>query len=269
MTTLRTFPSVMTPFLRPIAHRGLHDVAAGVIENTTPAFQAAIAGGYGIECDVRSTADGVPIVFHDATLARLVDGQAGRLDSLEWGTIAKLTHRQGGAGITTLADLVALVNGAVPLLVELKTDWEAINPTFLDGIAEIVSHYRGPLALMSFDPAAIRPFVSKLPANPRGLVSGSYATAAQQWWPQALTAERARSLAALTQMEAVDASFCAYEINALPTPHTDALRARGIPVFAWTVRTPAERTHAATHADAIIFEHFPLAPSASMGRGSG
>ena len=60
-------------FLRPMAHRGLHVAAKGIIENTAPAFQAAIAKGYGIECDLQSAADGTPFVFHDATLDRLMD----------------------------------------------------------------------------------------------------------------------------------------------------------------------------------------------------
>jgi len=62
-------------FIRPIAHRGLHSARKGIIENTGPAFEAAIAKGYGIECDVRAAADGLPVVFHDERLNRLVEGR--------------------------------------------------------------------------------------------------------------------------------------------------------------------------------------------------
>ena len=62
-------------FLKPIAHRGLHDAAKGIIENTVPAFEAAIARGYGIECDVRPAACATPMVFHDLTLERLIEGE--------------------------------------------------------------------------------------------------------------------------------------------------------------------------------------------------
>ena len=65
---------------RPIAHRGLHDAASGVIENTASAFRAAIAGGYGIECDLQISADGEAMVHHDDALGRLTDG-TGRLDT--------------------------------------------------------------------------------------------------------------------------------------------------------------------------------------------
>jgi len=59
-------------FLRPIAHRGLHDRRKGRIENSAPAFLAAITKGYGIECDLQAAKDGVPMVFHDERLDRLV-----------------------------------------------------------------------------------------------------------------------------------------------------------------------------------------------------
>ena len=58
---------------RPIAHRGLHDAPSGVIENTPSAFRAAIASGYGIECDLQVSADGEAMVYHDDVLGRLTD----------------------------------------------------------------------------------------------------------------------------------------------------------------------------------------------------
>src|SRR3954464_1510972 len=77
----RRMPGLDWLTARPIAHRGLHDAAAGVIENTTSAFQAALDGGYGIECDVQITADGEAMVHHDGALGRLTDG-SGALDSM-------------------------------------------------------------------------------------------------------------------------------------------------------------------------------------------
>ena len=66
---------------RPIAHRGLHDAGSGIIENSPSAFRAAIAAGYGIECDLQISADGEAMVHHDDALGRLTDG-AGRLDAM-------------------------------------------------------------------------------------------------------------------------------------------------------------------------------------------
>jgi len=61
---------------RPLAHRGYHDRAAGRVENSRAAFEAAVAAGYGIECDLQLSSDGVPMVFHDYALHRLT-GETG------------------------------------------------------------------------------------------------------------------------------------------------------------------------------------------------
>ena len=244
-----------TQFLRPIAHRGLHDASRGVIENTAPAFQAAIARGYGIECDLRPAAGGVPAVFHDATLDRLIEG-TGPVTALTQADLARLRYRGSAERILTFAALLDLVRGQVPLLVEVKGEWEAPHRAFLSSIAAQASAYAGPLALMSFEPAIAGCLKELAPSVARGIVSGSYLADSGGWWPGLLPKGMRRDLRQLTGMTAVDASFCAYEVGALPTPETQALRARGIPVFAWTVRTPADHAVAAVHADAMIFEGF-------------
>ena len=103
-------------FLRPIAHRGLHNAKRGIIENAGPAFEAAIAKGYGIECDVRPAADGLPVVFHDEALPRLVAGR-GPVAKVTERQLQSLRHRVGGAPILTFDELLELVSGRVPLLV--------------------------------------------------------------------------------------------------------------------------------------------------------
>ncbi len=262
-------------FLRPIAHRGLHDASAGLIENTIPAFAAAIRCGYGIECDVRSLADGTPVVFHDATLDRLIAG-TGPVSNVTPAQLASLRYTNSDQRIATFADLLYLVGGVLPgrsryqlnarpdvletpapLLVEIKSEWEPPNLTFLANIANQATAYRGPLALMSFDPAVISTLQGLAPTVPRGMVSGSYrAAAGEAWWREQLTLERASLFREVSDFHAVGASFVAYETAALPTPALSALRHSGVPIFAWTVRTPAELAHAAIHADAMIFEGF-------------
>ncbi len=160
-------------FCRPMAHRGLHDARRNVIENTGPAFEAAIAGGFGIECDLQPAAAGLPVVFHDETLDRLVDGN-GSVASLGSDDLARLKHRGSGAPILTFAQFLALVAGRVPLLVEIKSEWLPPDGVFLGEIAWQVRAYKGPLALMSFDPAVMAVMRELAPAVPRGIVSGSY-----------------------------------------------------------------------------------------------
>lgn len=249
----------LSPFLRPIAHRGLHDAARGVVENTGDAFAAAIAGGYGIECDVRPGAGGAPLVFHDETLDRLVEG-SGRLADVDAGAVVRLRHRIGGAGILSFTELIKLVDGRVPLLVEIKSEWEPADERFLAAIGRQAAAYDGAIALMSFDPSVMMQVHVLAPGVPWGLVSGSYKSCAgDTWWADKLPPDRAARLRDLAEpCHTADASpdFYAYEVDALPTAATEAARAAGKPVLTWTVRTPEQVKIAEKHADAMIFEGF-------------
>ena len=95
---------------RPIAHRGLHDAAAGVIENSIGAAQAAIAAGYAIECDVQATKDGRLVVFHDDTLERLT-AASGRVCDVDAAFVAALTLRGSSGTIPLFGDFLAAIAG--------------------------------------------------------------------------------------------------------------------------------------------------------------
>lgn len=240
-------------FLRPYAHRGLHDKAAGIIENTGPAFEAAIGGGYAIECDLRAGAGGLPLVFHDETLDRLI-GVPGHIGTVSARDAARLAHTIGGAPILTYTELLALVAGRVPLLVEIKSEWDPPNLAFLRHIAAATTHAGAPIALMSFDPAVMSVVRELNPRLPCGIVSGSYRGG--DWWREKLSAERQAALRDLKDPPGLMPDFYAYEVDALPTPATTRARAAGTPVFTWTVRSEAQRAIADANADAMIFEGF-------------
>jgi glycerophosphoryl diester phosphodiesterase len=243
-------------FVRPIAHRGLHNAAKGAIENTAPAFEAAIAAGYGIECDLRPASDGTPIVFHDLSLDRLVDAQ-GPITARTPTELARLTYKSGALRLLTFADFLDLVRGRVPLLVEIKSEWVAPDPAFISAIARVAEGYKGPLALMSFDPAMMAAVRAAAPHLPRGIVSGPYT--GDGWWLEKLGPERAFRLANFIESGPAAPDFFAYDVNALPTPVTRFLReGLGLPLFTWTVRTSEQRTVAETWADAPIFEDIVL-----------
>lgn len=247
-------PVDMTPFLRPIAHRGLHDTHSGIIENSAAAARAAIAKGYGIECDVRCGEDGLPIVFHDRDLARLT-GADGLIDAMDANDLPRLIYKGSTDRVITLEELLDLIAGAVPLLVEIKSEWDPPNMSFLRSIAVQVSRYRGPVAVMSFDPAVIEPFKEFAPFVPRGIVSGSYA--GDGWWADKLTAERRAELRDFLSLGEADPDFLAYEVDALPTTVTRFARETfNVPVFTWTVRSEEDRARAARYADAPIFEGY-------------
>jgi len=242
-------------FLRPMAHRGLHDVRRGIVENTARAFSAAIAKGYGIECDLRPAADGTPFVFHDLELSRLVDAP-GRITDHTAAALARLTYRSASSErLISFADFLDLVAGRVPLLVEVKSEWTPLDPAFLQAIASQATAYRGPLALMSFDPAVMAGIRELAPQIPRGIVSGLFA--GDCWWRGKLGPERAYGLTHLLDSGPAAPDFYAYDVNALPTPVTRYTReVLGLPLFTWTVRTPEQRDTAARWADTPIFEGY-------------
>lgn len=241
-------------FLRPIAHRGLHDAKRRIIENTGHAFEAAIDAGYGIECDIRPIKGGIPVVFHDEALNRLIDGR-GPLAAVRERDLRSLRYRVGGAAILTLAGLLDLVSGRVPLLIEIKSEWDPPDRDFLANVAALVSEYRGPAALMSFDPDVMAAVRGLAPGIPCGIVSGTFIGAG--WWSRKINRKRASALRNLLESGPVSPDFYAYQVDALPTPVTEYVRhVSGVPLFTWTVRTPKQRRIATTCADAMIFEGF-------------
>lgn len=239
-------------FFRPIAHRGLHDASKGVVENTAPAFAAAIAHGYGIECDVRPAADGTPFVFHDLELARLIDAR-GPITEQSAVSLSRLTYRGSRERLLSLAELLDLVGGRVPLLIEVKSEWQQPDAVFVGAVARHVMAYKGPAAVMSFDPSVMAAFKLLAPTVPRGIVSGLYE--GDDWWNDVIGPERAYRLAHLIESGPAAPHFFAYDVKALPTAVTRFLReGLGMALFAWTVRTEADLTTAALWADAPIFE---------------
>jgi glycerophosphoryl diester phosphodiesterase len=238
-------------FLRPIAHRGLH-APLGFVENTGPAFEAAVAHAYGVECDLRPADDGTPMVFHDLTLERLVEA-SGPITALGPAALTRLAYRNSDARILRFGELLELVAGRVPVLAEIKSEWAPPDPAFLRKTADLAAAYHGPLALMSFDPAVMIPMRALAPAIPRGIVSGGYEGAG--WWRDRIDAERAFALRHLLESGLVDPSFYAYDVHALPTPVTRFVReVLRLPLFTWTVRSEEDRRRAAAWADAPIFE---------------
>ena len=243
-------------FAKPIAHRGLHDIGAGVVENSGPAFAAALAAGHGIECDLRPAAGGLPLVFHDDTLERLIDGH-GAVDRLTAGDLKRLRYTAAAdTPILSFAELLDLVAGRQPLLVEIKSEWAPVDRTFMARIADLARSYKGPLALMSFDPAVMVAMRELAPDVPRGLVSGLYRSEPDDdWWRDKLAPGRAFALSHLLEAGPVAPDFVAYHVKALPTPVLRYVReVQGLPVFTWTVRSAEDADIAARWADAPIFE---------------
>jgi len=235
---------------RPIAHRGLHDLAAGVIENTAGAVNAAIAAGYGIEVDVQISADGEAMVHHDDTLGRLTEGDR-QLNTLTAAELQRVKFRGGDERMLTLGELCDLVGGRVTMLVELKSGF-ASDGRLAARVAEILTSYRGPVASMSFDPNQILMLRRIAPQLTRGLVAAKHRPHGGR------TLRRiGQDIGYIGAVAQSRPQFVAYSIADLPAlaPFL-ARRLLGMPLLTWTVRTEADRRRAASLADQIIFEGF-------------
>ena len=138
---------------RGYAHRGLHNVGAGIVENSPSAVQAAIDAGVGIEIDVQMSGDRVPMVFHDEILSRLA-GRDGRLAFMKASELATIPYRHGADKIMTLETCLEMVAGQVPLLIEVKSHWHG-KPQMEVPLAVLLKDYAGPYGVMSFDPEVI------------------------------------------------------------------------------------------------------------------
>ena len=224
-------PDPLGPGPHGFAHRGVH--RADVIrENTLTAFAAALEIGAGIECDVRLTRDDQLVVFHDADGQRLCGDPA----VIGQSTLAQLAQlRVGDQPIPMLSNLLALLDGQVPLLIEAKLDNDLWR--FGPALLKALDGYGTRVGVMSFDPRLARWLRTNQPAIRRGLVMKGNLSAFRRW----------------SAMRLADPDFLAVETTALGTAWLARIRQR-MPVYSWTVKTRALRTLAARHADASIWE---------------
>ena len=237
---------------RPVAHRGLHDRAHGIIENMPGAAQAAVDGHFSIECDIQLSADGEAMVHHDDELGRLTDG-TGALLGLTAAELQAVKFRDTSERMMTLGDLCALVRGRVPLVIEVKSHFDG-DRKLVARMAQILASYRGPAVGMSFDPDQVLALRELMPQLPRGIIAERRYDAAD--WPQATPAQR-RGMLHLRHAFRTRPHFVAYWVNELPAAAPWIARhVFGLPLLTWTVRTPEQRQRAARYADQMIFEGF-------------
>jgi len=232
---------------RPIAHRGLHDAAKGIIENTPSAFAAAMAGGYGIECDLQVSADGLAMVFHDDRLARLTEGN-GPVAALPAADLKRLAFRRTADRMIELAELCDLIGGRVTLVLEIKSRFDG-DLRLVDRVAQVLAGYHGPVAAMSFDPDVVAALRRRSPALVRGIVAERRYDDAE--WAS-LSARRKFILAHLLHAYRTRPQFIAYSVEDLPPPFV--ARLLGCAILTWTVRSEEQRQRAERLADQMIFE---------------
>lgn len=242
-------PSWLTA--RPIAHRGLHDVQCGLVENTIPAFKAAIARGFAIELDVQPTLDGDVVVFHDHTLDRLTNAE-GAVAGHTRQALEDIAVTGSGTTIPSLAKVLAEVDGQTPLVIELKSRFDG-NTGLADAVAGAVAAYSGPLALMSFDPALVARLRHHKTGRPLGIVSASMH---YPHWDD-LSVWRRFLFGALLHGPGFSCDFVSYNQANLPAVSPMLAKALGRKaLMCWTVKDAATAKRVGRYVDAITFEGF-------------
>ncbi|TVQ12578.1 MAG: glycerophosphodiester phosphodiesterase [Leptolyngbya sp. DLM2.Bin27] len=223
---------------RPIAHRGLHQGTA-VPENSLAAFGAAIANHHPIELDVQLMSDGHLAVFHDRDLKRLT-GQKGRIAYQTLGSLKQFRLYHSDQTIPSLAEVLAYIDGRVPVLIEIKNEKKVGPPE--QALVKTLVGYGGEFAVQSFNPRSLQWFKRYAPE----IVRGQLASKPQQFL---------RSNLLLTW--ASTPHFISYNVKALPNLPTTLARQRfNLPLLAWTVRSQADCDRAIQYADNYIFDPY-------------
>ncbi|HEX7791011.1 MAG TPA: glycerophosphodiester phosphodiesterase [Afipia sp.] len=237
---------------RPIAHRGLHDRARGIIENMPSAIDAAIAAHFAIEVDLQPTADNEAMVHHDYALGRLTQG-SGDLLSLTAEQLKQVEFKETSDRMMTLGDLCARVAGRVPLVLEIKSRFDG-DRRLATRMAQVLTSYTGPVAAMSFDPDQVTVIRDLMPDLPRGIVAERHYT--HDEWTR-LPPEKIRDMTGLRHTFRTQPHFVSYRVDDLPAPAPWIARNLfGCALLTWTVRTPEQRARTLRYADQMTFEGF-------------
>ena len=238
----------------PIAHRALHDRSQGRIENSRAAVRAAIEVGYGIEIDLQLSSDGVPMVFHDDDLDRLTDG-TGPVEARTAAELGRMALAGSDDTIPALKEILDLVAGRVPLLIELKDRSGTLSETdekLERATAAALDTYAGPVAVMSFNPHSVATMAALASGVPRGLITAAFTP---DHWTHVPPETRAR-LREIPDYARTGACFVSHEATDLDRPRVAELKAGGAAVLCWTIRNPADEAAARRIADNVTFEGY-------------
>lgn len=242
-------------FPRPVAHRGLHNRAAGIIENSASAFAAAMKGDFAIECDLQLTSDGQAVVFHDEKLDRLT-GETGLVSDRRIAEMTDITLLDSTASDRpqTLAAFLEQIGGRTMLQIELKHQPSLEATRQLAKVAaDALSTYTGPVTVESFDPRLITLIREFGFSGPRGIITYDYE---KEDYPPGITQDERYILRHLLHWHETQFDFISCDKAALTLPAITFWRALGKPVTAWTIRSMVEAEAARPYIDQIVFEGF-------------
>ena len=229
-------------FLRgtPIAHRGLHNVAEGVPENSYAAFEKAIALGYAIETDVRLTKDGALVLFHDDSMERLT-GESGEVRAHTLEELRRIRLLGADEPIPEFREFLKKIDGRAPLLIELKN--EPCRKEFVQKVLAVLDGYKGEFALQTFEPRILAQIKKQAPHILRGQLACANCgekSALRRWIIRYMPFNAANKPDFI--------SYCSADL-----PYRRAKR-RGALLLCWTVRDADEYLRVKPMTDNVIFE---------------
>lgn len=226
----------------PVAHRGDWTPGPERPENSLAAFDAAADNSLAVELDVQLSSDGVVVVLHDEDLARMT-GQPGLVAETAYAELAEQHLLGGGQTVPALSEVLAVVDGRVPVFVEIKNPPE-VGP-LEDAVARELADYRGPVAVMSFNPFSLQHMASVAPDLPRGQLSGDFEGEDLAWYEVVL-------LRNLLMNWASEPDFVAMDLDEVPSIATTVQDVWGRPLLCWTAEDPDDAEFAAAHCDGVI-----------------
>lgn len=234
---------IWTSFLteKMFAHRGLWD--KDTPENSLSAFKKAIDAGYGIELDVSPIEDGTPVIFHDTKMSRMT-GKDKYIQNLTKEELATTTLLSTTETIPTLEQVLKLVDGKVPLLIEIKSQ-EKVGD-LEKRVLKLLKAYKGEYAVQSFNPYTLKWFYQNAPKIWRGQLA-SYFKGVRLGLIKKLVLRR------LGMKKSTHQNFVSYDVDNLPNIWTKKLE---IPLLSWTIRNQKDYVKAIQYSDNVIFENY-------------
>lgn len=225
------------------AHRGLHDAARAIPENSILAVNHARAAGFGIEVDLQPAADDHVAVFHDIDLTRMCQ-RNDPVATLSGAQLSQITLSDTDQTIPLLAHLLDHVNGSAPLLLELKSS-PSVATTLTQRVMTALTDYRGPVTLMSFDTDTVKTCLHAQQQTQTPIPIGLLLTAASMLKPSPVM-----------RILSHEVDFIGCDHRGFPSPLITTQRRKKTPILTWTVKTPMTQKYVKDYVDAIIFEGF-------------
>lgn len=208
------------------------------------AFEAAIRQNYPIELDVQLSVDGHVVVFHDETLKRTT-GARGKIANQDLSSLKKLRLYDTDQSIPLLTDVLDLVDGRVPLLIEIKN--KSVVGLLEQRVWETITPYGGDYAVQSFNPFSLGWFRDHANHVMRGQLASDFRHENLPWHKQVL-------LRLITLNGISFPHFVAFDLRGLPHWATQISQHLGLPLLSWVVRSDADQHKALTHSDNFIFD---------------